>query len=294
MKIQLIILFFLIVAFVKMLLDYLLPDTKNQVEKRLHDMQLSIATKKEKEKEMSLFSRLQLTLELMFLKFFGDKIKRFFTETTTLKLQKAGRGNEIEKFYAKKISMAVFFGFFMMIVRPELGAIVVGMTFGFFYPNLQLKNQIKERQNIIKEELPDFLDLMTATFPATSGFDATIEKITSRSQGVLVDEFAYYLNERNAGVPVREALNNLAERCDIKEIYSFVRQVINSQRLGTELSDTLSEQADKMRGLKKEISEIKAKKASNLIVLSMMFLFLAIIVFLMGPSILDTIDSFGN
>lgn len=294
MKIQLIILFFLIVAFVKMLLDYLLPDTKNQVEKRLHDMKLSIATKKEKEKEMSLFSRLQLTLELMFLKFFGDKIKRFFTETTTLKLQKAGRGNEIEKFYAKKISMAVFFGFFMMIVRPELGAIVVGMTFGFFYPNLQLKNQIKERQNIIKEELPDFLDLMTATFPATSGFDATIEKITSRSQGVLVDEFAYYLNERNAGVPVREALNNLAERCDIKEIYSFVRQVINSQRLGTELSDTLSEQADKMRGLKKEISEIKAKKASNLIVLSMMFLFLAIIVFLMGPSILDTIDSFGN
>lgn len=289
-----IILFVAIIVFVKLLFDYLYPDPKKALESRMVELKLSSSTQKEREKEMSLISRIYLTFEYILLKAFGDKFQKIFSESTKLKLQKAGQGDNVEQFYAKKIIFAAFLGVFMMVVRPEFLAIIFGMIVGFVYPDYKLKKQIEKRRQIIKEEIPEFFDLMVATYPSTSGFDEAVRKIVERGDGVLVDEFRLYLSEKNSGKTTRDALLSFAERCDTKEVDSFVRQVINSEKLGTELADTLKEQADKMRGLKKEIAEIKAKNASKLLLLPTILLFIAIIVVLMGPSILDIIEGFGS
>lgn len=178
--------------------------------------------------------------------------------------------------------------------NPNLTVIALFTVAGFLYPDYKLSKKLKKRQMQIKKELPDFLDLLAATAPSAKNLEDAIKKVCDRSEGEVVTEFKRTLEEINAGRKKKDALRDFAKRCAIQEIDSFVAQINQTDVFGTSIEKTLLMQAEKIRKLKKQMAEIKAKQAGVMLLLPSMFLLFTIMIMIAGPNIVQFIDSMSQ
>ena len=289
-----IILFVLIVVFIYLLLDFFLPNRKKKIEDRLYEVKLLHASEEEKIKEKSLFERIFITLQLIALKYFGRHFRKISNSSIEMKLQRAGRDEMVYQFYAKRIVLAAVLGVIVSIATFDLLYISLAAAVGFYLPLRRLNEEIENRKKQIKEEIPSFFDMLAVVTPASDNFEQALDSIVGKLDGVFTEEFRIYLDEVNLGKSRKDALFSLAERCDVDEVHSLARQVINTQKLGTGLADTLEGQAEKSRGLKKEMAEEKAHKASTTLLLPTVFLLLSLIIFLLGPTLIDIFRAFTS
>ena len=85
-----------------------------------------------------------------------------------------------------------------------------------------------------------------------------------------------------------EALENWLRRCDTPAVRSFVRAMVQGDRLGVSIGQILRNQAVEMRARQKEIIEERAQKAPIKILFPLVFLiFPAMFVVILGPALLN-------
>lgn len=297
MTFQGIVLFVLIMLFVVLLLDMLFPDHQKALLDRIEGMKLYNAPEKDRKMNESLFARIYEATEKKFLIYFGDKLAASGSMNSLKgKLIRAGEvDTDPLQHRAKRIIFAFAFAGVALMTK-DIRIITLAAAIGAYYPDYSLKNKITERETKIKEGIPDFLDLLAAIFPGSDGLEDAIKRIVKRSDSnnIIVHEFQRMIEEINAGKRKKEALRDLADRCGVKEIDTLVTQIIQSEALGTPMAETLKNQAGRMRELKKQLAEIKARKASITLLLPTVFLLLAIVIVIVGPSIVQLMASMGN
>ena len=166
--------------------------------------------------------------------------------------------------------------------------LLMGAGIGIAFPVAMLNRLIKNRQQEMLRQLPEILDLLCVSVQAGLTFDASMRKITERMQGTLVAECQIMLDEVRMGVSRKQALKALAERCDLQEVYLFTTAIIQAERLGTSMSQTLIVQAENMRERRRQYIKAMAMKAPVKIVFPLvLFIFPSIFVVALGPTIIS-------
>jgi tight adherence protein C len=165
---------------------------------------------------------------------------------------------------------------------------------GFIAPDFVVSSKARSRRDRIRAELPDALDLMAVSVEAGMGFDGAISKLTEHMHGPLADEFGLTLGEIRIGESRQDALKKLADRTDTPELSSFVRSIIQADQLGISLGRILRVQATDSRLKRQAAAEEKAMKAPiKMLFPTVLFIFPAMFLVILGPAILNVQKIFG-
>lgn len=159
---------------------------------------------------------------------------------------------------------------------------------GILLPVSFVQTKIRDRQEKIVSQLPPFLDLLSVSVQAGLSFDASVDRILKRTSGPLMDEFRQMQKDMRLGLSKKEALHELAGRCDLEDIYLFTTSVIQSERLGASMAKTLIEQAKNMRERYQQRIKAKALKAPIKILFPLVLLiFPTIFIIILLPPLLN-------
>ncbi len=164
---------------------------------------------------------------------------------------------------------------------------------GFLLPDVVLILRIRRRKREIFNSFPEALDLMVVCVEAGLALDAAIAKVAGeigRSSPELGDELHLTTLELRAGVTREVALRNLAQRTGVADIDALVAMLIQSDRFGTSVADSLRIHADGMRSKRMLRAEEAAQKLPVKLVFPVVLLiFPALFLVLLGPSVLTII-----
>jgi tight adherence protein C len=199
-------------------------------------------------------------------------------------------------FMGSKIVMAtalpiVWTLFAYATARPLGNAImitVVSAFLGFYVPTIFIAVRQRQRHGEILAALPDALDLMVVCVEAGLGLGAALQRVGVEirlASHKLSDELALVNQEMQTGVSRTDALRNLAERTGVEDVYALVAMLIQTDRLGTSVAQSLRAHADSMRTRRRQRAEQLARKASIKLAFPLVFLiFPALLVIILGPA----------
>jgi tight adherence protein C len=226
---------------------------------------------------------------------------RLSVESISMKLLAAGVGRRISPsgFLALKggaalggLVLGTMLGRLGGIGIALLGALVLG-ALGFFIPDYVLTLKARSRRGRIQADLPDALDLLAVSVEAGLGFDGAVAKLSEHMEGPLAEEFGLTLSEMRIGESRQEALKRMAERVDAPELSAFVRAIIQADTLGTTLGRILRVQAADSRLRRQAAAEERAMKAPiKMLFPTVLFIFPAMFLVILGPAILNVQELF--
>jgi tight adherence protein C len=181
-------------------------------------------------------------------------------------------------------------------VRPDfllnkiqvIAAFTILSVGGFYLPNLWLKNKIAKRKEQIFKGFPDALDLMVVCVEAGMGLDSAVTRVAKEmklNNKVISEEFNIYNLEMRAGKLRRDALKNLGMRCGVTEVDNLVTLLIQTDKFGTSISQSLKVYSDTMRVQRMQrAEEMAAKIPIKLLFPLIFFIFPSLFVAILGPA----------
>jgi tight adherence protein C len=174
-------------------------------------------------------------------------------------------------------------------------AYISALGLGYLAPDFWLGNRIKKRQTEIRLSLPDFLDILVVCVEAGLSMDQALAKTSSElkvSHPEISDETGLLILEQRSGLPRAEAWRNLAERVDLEAVRTLVTSIIQADQFGTSISKTLRIYSEGLRTRRRqEVEEKAAKTAIKLVFPLVFFIFPALFVVALGPSLLAMADA---
>ncbi|MBN9460337.1 MAG: type II secretion system F family protein [Burkholderiales bacterium] len=174
--------------------------------------------------------------------------------------------------------------------QPALFLLIAGAV-GYYLPNVVLARLTFVRQRELFEAFPDALDLIIVCVEAGLSLDAAIARaageIRLRSP-VLADELHLVGLELRVGATRERALRNLAARTGLTEISSFVAMMLQADRFGTSIADSLRVQADSLRVRRRQHAEEQAAKIPLKMLFPLIFcIFPSLLLVLLGPALIQ-------
>ncbi len=134
---------------------------------------------------------------------------------------------------------------------------------GLYLPNLWVAARAARREREIINGFPDALDLMLVCIEAGLGLDAAFNRVGAelmKSHPILAEQLLMVTLELRAGRSREEALRRLAERTGIEDLRSFTTLLIQSEKLGSSIAQTLRIYASEMREKRRMRAEEKAHR----------------------------------
>jgi tight adherence protein C len=168
---------------------------------------------------------------------------------------------------------------------------------GLVAPSYWLDRMRGRRQQQIVLGLPDALDLMVVCVEAGLGVNASLARVAKEfelTNPVLSAEFELVTLETRAGKSSTEALRSLAQRTGVSEVSSLVAMLVQTERFGTSIADTLRVFADSMRVQRMLRAEEQGGKAPVKMLFPMLIIFVATLVVTIGPGLMTLFAFFGE
>jgi tight adherence protein C len=166
-------------------------------------------------------------------------------------------------------------------------ALIAAAGFGFWSPDKYIGIAARRRQHAIRKGLPNALDLMVVCVESGLGLDQAILQVAKELQQAhpeVSEEFALVNLELKAGKRRVEALRNLTERTTVEELKKLVAVLIQADRFGTGIAQSLRGHADFMRVQARQAAEEKAAKLGVKLVFPIFFCILpSLFVVTVGP-----------
>ena len=163
---------------------------------------------------------------------------------------------------------------------------------GVFLPFFILRRMVEQRQEAIRQSMPDVLDLLCVSVQAGLGFDGALGKVTAKMKGPLIEEFERLLQELRMGVTRRNALVRLAKRCGIEEMKLFTAALIQAEKLGVGMAQVLEIQSENMREMRRQrAKEQAAKLPVKILFPTVIFIFPVMFVVVLGPALVTIVRS---
>lgn len=192
-------------------------------------------------------------------------------------------------FVAPLITLVVLSVFLRASVETTMiGGALSGIVF-IFIPRFWLMHATRKRRKEIKRHLPDTLDLLVVALEAGLSFDSALVRVGEEQRRISTQisrEFLFTNQQILVGKSKEEALAGLAKRCRIEEVDSFVRAVIQSNKLGSSLVKTLRAQAEALRKKRRQDIHGQIIKAPvKLIFPLLFFIFPTLVIVILGPAL---------
>jgi tight adherence protein C len=180
----------------------------------------------------------------------------------------------------------------------KLGAALGGVILGAYLPDVVIKNMTQKRQDTIRKSLPDALDLMVICAEAGLSLDATLSRVSQEMELAcpeLADELGLTGLELGFLPDRRKALQNLAMRIDLPVVRGVVNTLIQAEKYGTPLAQSLRIMSGESRNERIMKAEEKAARLPALLTVPMIIFTLPpLFVVLIGRAILNTMDALSK
>ena len=232
---------------------------------------------------------------LGFMKRVGEKAPRSPKEMGNLRLRLTQAG------YRREEALTIFFGIRIVfaltlfalfstsiMMKPNLTLALGGLGLGYVLPGMVLARLAKRRAHRIRLSLADMLDLLVVSVEAGLGLDQALSRVGMEL------EFAYpelsaelkLINlELRAGKARSEALRNLADRTGVDDLSSLVTMLIQTDKFGTSVAQSLRVYSETLRTKRRQRAEEAAAKTGVKMVFPLVFcIFPAIWVVTIGPA----------
>lgn len=206
-------------------------------------------------------------------------------------------GLEVEVTPNDVISLQIVTAFlFPLLAKIILGStvsIVLGALLGIAFPVIWILQKRKERCDAILRSMPNIVDMLALSVEAGLDFNSSALRIVDRSKGdkdPMIDELNYYLHSTKLGMSRQESLEQLAQRVDSGEVYSFCSVLIQADKMGASITDTLKQQALRLRDERFMRAERQGAVAAQALLIPMMiFIFPLLFIIVLAPFILKMI-----
>jgi len=182
---------------------------------------------------------------------------------------------------ARVVAAAAFGGLALAIALrayAETANLLLGVgaaaALGYIAPMQYLMWRVRHRQHAIEKGLPNALDLMVICVEAGLGIDQTTLQVAKELQQAhpeISDEFTVMNLELRAGERRHEALHNLAERTGVEDVKKLVAVLIQTDRFGTSIAQSLRGHADYLRTMARQRAEERASKLAVKLVFPIFF-----------------------
>lgn len=176
-------------------------------------------------------------------------------------------------------------------------AVFVAAALGCYLPNIVLHFIAKSRKREIFDNFPDAADLMLVCVEAGLGLDAALTRVAEELQDkstTLAEELQLTNLEIRAGSTREKALRNLSLRTGVEELNSFATMLIQADKFGTSVGDSLrvfSEDFRHKRQIRAE--EHAAKVPTKMLFPLVMFIFPSVIMVVLGPALIQIVRNLG-
>jgi tight adherence protein C len=171
-------------------------------------------------------------------------------------------------------------------------------TLGYYLPNIALTRILERRQREIFENIPDALDLLTVCVEAGLSLERALVKVASEihiKSVTLAQELQLVLMEMRAGFTKENALRNLALRTGVDDVDTLVAMLIQSERFGTSMGDSLRVHSENLRNKRRLLAEEKAAKIALKLLFPLIFcIFPTLLMVLMGPAAIQITRVLGT
>ena len=225
----------------------------------------------------------------------GEKAPKSPKEMGTLRLrlvQSGYRGEEaLTVFFGIRVAFALLlFALFAtsVIRRPNIGLALGAFGLGYVLPGMVLARMAKRRAHRIRLSLADALDLLVVSVEAGLGLDQAMTRVGSElafAYPELSDELRLINLELRAGKPRAEALRNLADRTGVDDLSSLVTMLIQTDKFGTSVAQSLRVYSETLRTKRRQRAEEAAAKTGVKMVFPLVVcIFPAIWVVTIGPA----------
>jgi tight adherence protein C len=167
---------------------------------------------------------------------------------------------------------------------------VVAFALGFLLPDMWLTWRVSSRQHKLRKALPDALDLLVICVEAGLGLDQALLKVSQDmriSHPDLSEELQLVNMEMRIGKTRIDALRELARRTGLDDIKALVAMLIQTERFGTSIAQSLRVYSDDMRLKRRQrAEEMSAKTSVKMVPPLVFFIFPALMVIILGPAII--------
>jgi tight adherence protein C len=157
-----------------------------------------------------------------------------------------------------------------------------------------LARMAKRRQHRMRLSLPDALDLLVVSVEAGLGLDQAIQRVADEiafAHPELAEEMRLVNLELRAGKARAEALHNLAERTGVEDLSSLVAMLVQTDKFGTSIAQSLRVHSDVLRTKRRQRAEEAAAKTGVKMVFPLVFcIFPAIWVVTIGPAAIKIVE----
>jgi len=178
---------------------------------------------------------------------------------------------------------------------PAIRVILVATLalIGYWLPSYQVSVAAAKRQQEIRRQLADVMDLLTISVEAGLGFDAAMAQVIRNVPGPLSEEMGRMLQEIQIGVSRADAFRHVGERTDVEELRGFVLAMVQADLFGVSVANVLRAQSKELRVKRRQRAEETAQKIPTKLLFPMIFMILpALFVVIMGPGALQIYDTF--
>ena len=190
-------------------------------------------------------------------------------------------------------------GFWPATPYPRLALYAVSLAaVGYYLPDLYLRWITARRSDEMRDTLPDLIDLLVICTEAGLGMDGAINRVSleiARSSKILAEEFNLAALEIRAGSGRSVALKNLALRVHLEDLDGLVSMLVQADRFGTSVAESLRIQSEVMRMKRMQrAEEIAAKVPVKMLIPLIFFIFPALLSVLIGPAVIQISAMFSK
>ena len=178
----------------------------------------------------------------------------------------------------------------------RMALVIAAAALGYYLPDVLLNWRIQRRQLALSHAFPDALDLLRLCVQAGLGLDAAIDRVgreMRHARPELSEEFALTGLALRGGSSRADALRNLSQRVGLKDIDAMVSMLIQADRFGTSVSESLAVHAEALRTQRRlRAEEAGAKLPVKLLIPLIFCVFPSLLTVLLGPVVVTLAREF--
>ncbi len=174
-------------------------------------------------------------------------------------------------------------------------AVVIGLALGLALPESLVQSAVRRREALIRRALPEVIDLLVVSVEAGLSLDAALGKVSEKMTGPLPAELTRAREETMLGKTRTAALRDMAARLEMREVKTFTAALAQADRFGIPIGRVLRAQSGLARAAKLQtVREQAARLPVTLLFPLIFFIFPAVFVVLLGPSLIRLMTVLGG
>jgi tight adherence protein C len=167
---------------------------------------------------------------------------------------------------------------------------LIAVALGYLFPDMFLSWRMNARQARLRRGLPDGLDLLVICVESGLGLDQALMKVSQElriTHSELSEELQLVNLEMRIGKTRLDALRELARRTGLEDIKSLVAMLVQTDRFGTSVAQSLRVFSDDLRIKRRQrAEEMSAKTSVKMVPPLIFFIFPALMVVILGPAVI--------